>query len=51
MFGNISLREILLFVLVLLLLFRGGQIIPNLVRGVTKAIQEFRTSVKGKDNE
>jgi Sec-independent protein translocase protein TatA len=47
MFSSISLREILLFVLVLLLLFRGGQIIPNLVRGITKAIQEFKDSSKG----
>ena len=51
MFSNISLREVLLFVLVVLLLFRGGQIIPNLVRGITKAIQEFKTSVKGKEND
>jgi len=42
--------EILLIVLAILLLF-GGRKIPELMKGLGKGIREFKTGVKGEDNE
>ena len=43
---SLSLREILLLVLIVLIFVRGGQLIPNLVRGLGEAIKEFKKSLK-----
>ena len=48
MFSNISIREIFILALIALVLFKGGEMLPNLVRGLGEAIREFRKSVKGK---
>ncbi|MDA0309220.1 MAG: twin-arginine translocase TatA/TatE family subunit [Bacteroidetes bacterium] len=42
--------EILLIVLAILLLF-GGRKIPELMKGLGKGIREFKTGVKGEDNQ
>ncbi len=44
MFANIGLREILVLVLVAVLLFKGGELLPKLVRGLGDAVREFRKS-------
>ena len=42
--------EILLIVLAILLLF-GGRKIPELMKGLGKGIREFKSGVKGEDNQ
>lgn len=45
MFGTIGSSEILLVGLVLFLLF-GGKKLPELTRGLTDSIRQFRTAFK-----
>ena len=45
MFNNIGLGEILLIALVLMLFF-GGEKLPELARGIRNATREFRRALK-----
>ncbi len=45
MFKNIGLTEILIIAAIVILLF-GGKKIPELVRGISQAIREYRKASK-----
>lgn len=45
MFNNIGLPEILIVAVIILFLF-GGRKIPELARGITSAITEFKKAIK-----
>lgn len=47
MFNNIGLGEIILIALVLMLFF-GGDKLPELARGIRNATKEFRKALKDK---
>ncbi|MCX6816687.1 MAG: twin-arginine translocase TatA/TatE family subunit [Candidatus Beckwithbacteria bacterium] len=48
MFNNIGLGEIIIIALVLMLFF-GGNKLPELARGIHRATQEFRHALKDDD--
>lgn len=50
MFQNIGLGEILIVSLVLMVLF-GGQKFPEVARGITSAIKEFRHALQDDEDE
>ncbi len=43
---NIGLNEIIIVAIVILVLF-GSKAIPNFIKGIAKAIREFRQASKG----
>ena len=50
MFNNIGLGEIILISLVLMLFF-GGDKLPELARGIRNATREFRHALKDEDGK
>ena len=50
LFGTIGFTEILLIALVVLLFF-GGQKIPELMKGLGKGVKSFKDGVKGVEDE
>lgn len=50
MFQNIGLGEILIIAIVLMVLF-GGQKFPELAKGISQAMREFRTALNQDDEE
>ena len=49
MFNNIGLGEIVIIALVLMLFF-GGNKLPDLARGISRATQEFRKALNEDDD-
>ncbi|MEP6910169.1 MAG: twin-arginine translocase TatA/TatE family subunit [Actinomycetota bacterium] len=49
-FGNISLWEILILLLVVLLVF-GPKRLPEMGRSLGKGMREFKDSISGKDDD
>ncbi len=43
---NIGVNEIIIIAIVIIVLF-GSKAIPNFIRGIAKAIKEFRQASKG----
>lgn len=50
MFQNLGMGEILIIALVLMVIF-GGQKFPEMARGITQAIKEFRTALDDDEDE
>lgn len=50
MFANLGMTEILIIVLVLVILF-GGKKIPELAKGIGKGIRQFKSELKGVQDE
>jgi len=50
MFNNIGTTELIILAIILLLLF-GGKKLPELSRGVTQAVKEFRKGFDNDDNQ
>lgn len=48
--GGIGIREILIILVVVLLLF-GGKKIPELMRGLGSGIKEFKNAAKDEDEK
>lgn len=50
MFQNIGTGEILIIAVVLMVLF-GGQKFPELAKGISQAMKEFRSGLNDEDDE
>ncbi len=50
MFQNIGTGEILIIAIVLMVLF-GGQKFPELAKGISQAMKEFRSGLNDEDEE
>lgn len=50
MFQNIGTGEILIIAIVLMVLF-GGQKFPELAKGISQAMREFRAGLNDEDDE